>query len=37
MKKFKTHLTLAAVFVGLAIAGMIKPHSLPPKARVRAH
>ena len=33
MKKFKTHLTLAAVFVGLAIAGtMMKPHSTPAKS-----
>ena len=33
MKKFKTHLALAAVFVGLAIAGtMMKPHSTPAKS-----
>jgi hypothetical protein len=32
MKKFKTHLTLAAVFIGLATAGaMIKPHSTSAK------
>ncbi len=32
MKRFKTHLTLAAVFAGLAIAGtMTKPHSTSAK------